>query len=73
MMDESLHIAFKELGMHRVVVEAIVGNDRAIALYESVGFRREGILRDRAQQSHGYVDVVIMGILEFEWRSHHSV
>ena len=25
-----------------VVVEAIVGNDRAIALYESVGFRREG-------------------------------
>ena len=72
MMDESLRIAFDERGMHRVVVEAIVGNDRAISLYESVGFRREGILRDRAQQSHGYVDVVVMGILEFEWTSHRS-
>ena len=72
MLYESLRIAFGDLYLHRVVVEAIVGNDRAIALYDSVGFRREGILRNRAQQSHGYVDVVIMGILEFEWTSDHS-
>lgn len=71
MMDESLRIAFEDLDMHRVVVEVIVGNDRAIALYESAGFRREGVLRDRAQQSHGYVDVVIMGILDSEWTSAH--
>jgi UDP-4-amino-4,6-dideoxy-N-acetyl-beta-L-altrosamine N-acetyltransferase len=67
MMDESLRIAFTERGMHRVVVEAIVGNDRAIALYESVGFKREGVLRDRAEQQSGFVDVVILGLLESEW------
>lgn len=67
MMSVSLTMVFEELGLHRVTVEAIEDNTRAIALYESVGFRREGLLRDRAHQNRGYVNVVVLGLLRDEW------
>ncbi len=67
LMTISLRMAFDELGLHRVVVEAIESNTRAIGLYEKIGFRREGFLRDRARQSHGFVNVVLLGLLRDEW------
>jgi len=68
LMMVSLTLAFEELNVHRVVVEAVESNIRAIGLYEKVGFRREGLLRDRARQSHGFVNVVLLGLLRDEWR-----
>ena len=67
MMSVSLAMAFDDLGLHRVTVEAVAHNAAAIALYEKVGFRREGLLRDRARQSHGFVDVVLLGLLRSDW------
>lgn len=68
LMTVSLVMSFDELDLHRVVVEAIESNTRAIGLYEKIGFRREGFLRDRARQSHGFVNVVLLGLLRDEWR-----
>ena len=67
MLGSSLDMAFDELELNRVVVEVLVGNDRALRLYESLGFRREGLLRERAWQSAGPRDVVTMPILASEW------
>lgn len=63
----SLEMAFGELGLNRVVVEVLEGNDRALGLYESLGFRREGLLRERAWQTAGPRDVITMAILASEW------
>lgn len=69
MLLASLDMAFTELGMNRVVVEVIVGNDRALHLYESVGFVREGLLRERAWQSGGPRDVICLSLLSRDWQS----
>ena len=68
LMKVSLAMAFDELDLHRVVVEAIESNARAIGLYEKMGFCREGFLRDRARQSHGFVNVVLLSLLRDQWR-----
>jgi aminoglycoside 6'-N-acetyltransferase len=36
---------FEERGHHRLTIDPAVANDRAIRSYESVGFRRVGIMR----------------------------
>lgn len=43
---ETLHIAFHELGAHRLFLDVVEDNARARHLYESLGFVHEGILRD---------------------------
>lgn len=64
----SLDAAFHELQLDRVSCEAIAGNERAIALYERVGFRREGLRRSHVARGGGdRADVVVFGLLRSEW------
>ena len=65
----SLEMAFMELRLNRVVVEVLVDNVRALGLYESMGFVREGTLRQRAWLSSGPRDVFGLSILADEWTS----
>jgi len=60
---------FKQLNLHRVYLSVLKTNDRAIALYEKLGFKTEGVLRDEQFRDGRYVDVVIMGVLESEWKA----
>ena len=59
--------AFGELHLNRVQLHVYEYNLRGIRVYEKVGFRREGVLR----QEHGYDgrfwDTVVMAILREEW------
>lgn len=64
-----LQMAFAEWGLHRVSLRVRAHNERALRLYESMGFRPEGVLREQARCGTGYEDVVIMGLLESEWRT----
>lgn len=63
----SLDAAFGEIGMQRVTCEVLVGNERAIRLYERVGFRREGLLRSMIARGSERYDVIVMGVLQSEW------
>ncbi|MFN3630364.1 MAG: GNAT family N-acetyltransferase [Casimicrobiaceae bacterium] len=47
----------------RVELHVFADNRRAIALYESLGFKREGTMRDSALREGGYVDSIVMGRL----------
>ncbi len=47
----------------RVELHVYVDNQRAIALYESLGFVREGVIRCSALREGGYVDSIMMGRL----------
>jgi RimJ/RimL family protein N-acetyltransferase len=44
-------------------------NTRAIAIYENIGFRHEGRLRDAYRDGDRWCDSVVMGILEDEFRA----
>ncbi len=62
-----LRFAFQELNLHRVSLEAIAANARAIRSYEKCGFAQEGRTRN-AEFRDGVRDhIVAMGILRAEW------
>ena len=64
-----MRFAFNEMNMHRVYLQVFDFNDRAIKLYEKLGFREEGRFRDVIFQEVRYYDIVQMSILESEFRA----
>lgn len=66
-----LRCAFAEgedgLGLHRVSLDVLSINPRAQMLYESLGFRVEGRLRDVYLDGAQYCDAIVMAILEDEY------
>lgn len=61
-----LEYAFRELNLHRVFLNVFSFNERAIKLYEKMGFMREGVLRQAFYRA-GWHDIVIMSILKNEY------
>ncbi len=59
--------AFKHHNMHRVGLEALADDERAVGCYRKVGFVEEGRLRQRDWVNGTYHDVMLMGILDEEW------
>jgi len=70
MLSASLDLAFNELQLNRVMVEVLVHNQPAIGLYDSMGFVREGLLRERAWQLAGPRDALLYSMLAGEWMNH---
>lgn len=69
----SLELAFGSTDLNRVVVEALSFNQRAIRLYESVGFVREALLREYAHLNSGVFDVIGLSILRGEWHERRAI
>lgn len=59
--------AFTTLDAHRVELEVVASNHRAIALYNRFGFKFEGRLREAILLDSGFVDLVLMSLLRHEW------
>ncbi len=63
-MEWLLHHGFEELGVHRIFLEVIESNIGAQALYESVGFLREGCYQDGYRADDGrYHNLIPYGML----------
>ncbi len=60
--------AFEEWRAHRLWLDVKTFNDRARALYRSEGFWEEGTLRECLRVGEQYESLVIMSILESEYR-----
>jgi len=58
-----INYTIEELKMHRVYLEVFRINKRAIKLYEKIGFKKEGILRDKIFKNKKFHDVLIMSII----------
>lgn len=67
-MTLALHYGFGMLGLHRIELGVLPFNDRAVYTYEKIGFQREGILRDGEFFNHRYHDLIVMSMLEHEFR-----
>ena len=59
--------AFEELRLNRVQLQVYEYNLRGIRVYEKVGFRREGVLRQEHVYDGRFWDTVVMAILREEW------
>ena len=66
-MKEVLEYCFTFLHMERVTLDYFTGNKRAAALYESLGFKNEGIARNAAKKDGRYYDLHLMSILRSEF------
>lgn len=68
---EALHLmvgyGFETLKLHRIELGVYDFNPRAVRVYEKIGFKREGVLRDALLWDGAYYDMIIMSILEHEW------
>jgi diamine N-acetyltransferase len=58
---------FREHGAHRVWLDVIPHNERALRVYRSLGFVHEGVLRDAQIVNGVHESLAIMSILEDEW------
>lgn len=55
--------AFNDLGLNRIYLTLLPGNERARRLYASLGFKDEGVQRQAAFKSGKYVDLNQMSML----------
>lgn len=59
--------AFEERRMHRVVAKAIDENVGSCRVWEKLGFRQEGRLKEAIYHQGRYMDVLLFAVLEDEW------
>lgn len=66
-MTLALDFAFDELNLHRVQLTVFEYNERAIRLYEKLGFQREGSYREFLYRDGQRYDMYLYGLLRKEW------
>ncbi len=59
---------FGQYGAHRLYLDVFVNNERARHVYKTFGFREEGIMRDAIFRDGAYYSLVLMSLLEHEYR-----
>ena len=64
-----LQYLFCQLGLHRVALNVHASNTRAQRSYAKNGFQKEGVMRDWAFFDGEWVDGILMGVLEPDFRS----
>jgi diamine N-acetyltransferase len=66
-LTEIIRTAFRELGAHRLFLDVFEDNARARHLYESLGFKYEGIMREAAYRDGRWFNLHLMSMLESEY------
>ena len=62
-----LDFGFNHLNMAKIYCTTYLDNHRALGLYELVGFRRDGVLRQHIFRHGKYVDLAMLSIFSNEW------
>lgn len=60
---------FGQVGLHSIAVEAATYNEGALHLYKSIGFQEDGRARQARFFGGKWYDIVMMSMLEEEWRA----
>jgi ribosomal-protein-serine acetyltransferase len=61
--------AFDELKLHRLEIRCGTGNLKSCAIPQRLGFTKEGVAKGAEWVNDRWVDLVVWGILEDEWRA----
>jgi len=62
-----LGYSFNEMNMHRLSLRVFSFNDRAIRLYNSLGFQQEGLSKEALFREGKWHDIVQMGLLQRDY------
>lgn len=65
----TMEFGFQELNLHRIQLNVLSYNKPAIALYERLGFKREGTYREFIHRDGKRHDMYLYGILRNEWHN----
>jgi RimJ/RimL family protein N-acetyltransferase len=60
---ETLRFGFYKLGLNRIFLKVLEENEPAIKLYDSVGFKKEGFLRNAIFKNNCFKNELLMAIL----------
>ncbi|MBT2692073.1 GNAT family protein [Bacillus sp. ISL-55] len=69
MVNKLLNIAFLKFGLHKVSLAVYDFNSPALKLYQKIGFRTEGLIREASRIGNDYWSYYEMSILDREWSS----
>ena len=58
---------FNNRQAHKIELEVVSANKRAISCYKKCGFKEEGIRRSKYYYSGRYLDTIVMGLLKKEF------
>jgi RimJ/RimL family protein N-acetyltransferase len=72
-MGLALDFAFQELNLHRIQLTVYSYNERAMRMYEKLGFQREGAYREFLLRDGQRYDMFLYGILSHEWLGQKNV
>lgn len=64
---QTLCFGFYKLGLNRICLKVLEENERALKLYDSIGFIREGVLRKSVFKNDQYKNELVMSILKDEF------
>ncbi len=62
-----VEFAFGELNLHRLGLTVATYNQRAVTVYERIGFVREGVVREAIERDGNRHDLLIYGLLSANW------
>lgn len=62
-----LDYAFLEMNLHRVSLRVFSFNEKAVSMYEKIGFKQEGVSRQSIFREGKWHDIIHMGILQHEY------
>lgn len=57
-----------ELNLHKLQLTVFSYNTRAVSIYESLGFKREGSFREFLERDGRRHDMYLYGLLKREWK-----
>jgi len=66
-LEELTRVVFEDLKAHRLFLDVFEDNARARHLYESLGFRYEGVMREAALRDGQFFSLHLMSMLESEY------
>ena len=72
LLADILRLVFDEIRAHRFYLDVVEDNVRARHLYKSFGFSEEGVLREATRRDGNWLSLVLMSLLDHEYRDRHS-
>ncbi|WP_017233570.1 UDP-4-amino-4,6-dideoxy-N-acetyl-beta-L-altrosamine N-acetyltransferase [Pandoraea sp. B-6] len=63
----AIAFAFESLKLHKICGQALDFNEKSIRMHLSLGFTREGVLRDQHLKNGFYHDLICFGLLRSEY------